>query len=129
MEHLFYYYGDAKNISWVIQSNDSVTEQNREHVNIYKNKISNLQSKYIALHIGLFWGIGVFIIKNEDTIKIKCDDKEIFEHMTSKLKSKDEFIEKRTFFINQLINQRKLKVEFDLIDKSENLAKIKNKCK
>ncbi|MHA7646948.1 hypothetical protein [Nitrosopumilus sp. S4] len=124
MKHLFYYNGDAKNISWVIQTNESIVEQKREHVDIYRDKISNVQSKYIALHVGLFWGIGVFIIKNEDTIQIKCDDKKIFDHLSSKLKNKDEFIEKRTFFINQLINQRKLKVEFDLIEENDNLAKI-----
>lgn len=84
-----------------------------------------MQSKYIALHVGLFWGIGVFIIKNEDTIKIKCDDKEIFDHLSSKTKPNDDVIEKRTFFINQLINQRKLKVEFELIEHDKNLARDK----
>jgi len=62
-------------MSWIIQTNDSVIDQSREHVEIYKNKISNLQSKYVALHIGLFWGIGVFKIKNEDVVKIKLDEK------------------------------------------------------
>lgn len=84
-----------------------------------------MQSKYIALHVGLFWGIGVFIIKNEDTIKIKCDDKEIFDHLSSKTKPNDDVIEKRTFFINQLINQRKLKVGFELIEHDKNLARDK----
>lgn len=125
MQHIFYSYGDAKNISWVIQTDESTVKQNREHVDIYKDKISNLQSKYIALHVGLFWGIGVFIIKNEDTIKIKCDDKEIFDHLSSKTKPNDDVIEKRTFFINQLINQRKLKVEFELIEHDKNLARDK----
>lgn len=125
MQHLFYSYGDAKNISWVIQTDESTVRQNREHVDIYKDKISNLQSKYIALHVGLFWGIGVFIIKKEDIIKIKCDDKKMFDHLSSKTKPKDEFIEKREFFINQLINQRKLKVEFELIEQNENLARNK----
>ncbi|NND87412.1 MAG: hypothetical protein HKM23_08870 [Nitrosopumilus sp.] len=122
MKHLFYFHGDVKNISWVIQTDESTAEQNREQVDIYKDKISDLQSKYIALHVGLFWGIGVFIIKNDDCIKIKCDDKKIFEHLTSKIKSTDEFIEKRIFFINQLINQRKLNVEFEFIKQNENLA-------
>ena len=34
-----------------------------------------MQSKYVALHVALFWGIGTFNIKNKDSIKIKLDKK------------------------------------------------------
>ena len=122
MDHIFYSDGNAKIISWLIQTNDSIIDQNREHVDIYKDKISNIQSKYVALHIGLFWGIGVFVIKNEDYIKIKLDDKIMFEQLTANLKIKDEFIQNRIKFINQLIVQRKLKIEFELILQNDNLA-------
>ena len=122
MDHVFYSDGNAKRISWLIQTNDSIIDQNREHVDIYKDKISNVQSKYVALHIGLFWGIGVFVIKNEDHIKIKLDDKIMFEQLTTNLKIKDEFIQNRIKFINQLIVQRKLKIEFELILQKDNLA-------
>ena len=110
-------------ISWIIQTEDSSVEQNREHVEIYKNKITNLQSKYVALHIGLFWGIGVFIIKNEDTIKVKIDEKTMFDQLTEGLIINDEFIQKRIKFINQLIAQRKLKIEYELIQQDTNLVK------
>ncbi len=33
----------------------------------------------------------------------------MFEHLTGNKKSPDEFIEKRTFFIRQLIEQKKIK--------------------
>ena len=122
MDHIFYSDGNAKRVSWLIQTNDSIIDQNREHVDIYKNKISNIQSKYVALHIGLFWGIGVFVIKNEDHLKIKLDDKILFEQLTTNLKIKDEFIQNRIKFINQLIVQRKLKIEFELILQKDNLA-------
>jgi hypothetical protein len=122
LDHVFYSDGNAKRVSWLIQTNDSIIDQNREHVDIYKNKISNVQSKYVALHIGLFWGIGVFVIKNEDHVKIKLDDKIMFEQLTTNLKIKDEFIQNRIKFINQLIVQRKLKIKFELILQKDNLA-------
>jgi hypothetical protein len=122
LNHIFYSDGNAKRISWLIQTNDSSVDQSREHVDTYKDKISNMQSKYVALHIGLFWGIGIFAIRNGDHVKIKLDDKTMFEQMTDDLKIKDGFIRNRVKFISQLIAQRKLKIEFELILHSDNLA-------
>ena len=92
MKHVFYAYGNSKKISWVIQTENSVTEQTREHVEIYKDRVSGTQSKYIALHVGLFWGIGAFIIKNEDVVIIKIDEKSIHENLESNKKDYDEFV-------------------------------------
>ena len=122
MDHVLYSDGNAKRISWLIQTNDSSVDQSREHVDTYKDKISNMQSKYVAIHIGLFWGIGVFAIRNGDHVKIKLDDKTMFEQMADGLKIKDEFILNRVRFIGQLIAQRELKIEFELISHSDNLA-------
>ena len=129
MHHVFYLDGNEEKISWVIQTSDSKVDQSRNHVSIYKNKVTDLQSKYVALHIGLFWGIGVFIIKNEDTVIIKCDDEIMFNQIISDSKIKDQFIQKRMQFIRQFITQRRLKVKFELINIDENLAKknIQNK--
>ena len=91
---------------------------------MYKDKVTDLQSKYIALHVGLFWAIGVFIIKNEDTVKVKMDKKIMHEHLESDLKPHDELIQKRIQFIRQLIKQRNLKTEFEVIEERQNLAKI-----
>ncbi|MGV7226436.1 MAG: hypothetical protein ACQ9CV_05910 [Nitrosopumilus sp.] len=123
MHHVFYLDGNAKKVSWMIQTDDSKSEQSREHVEIYKDQISELQSKYIALHIGLFWGIGVFIIKNEDSIKIKLDDKIMYEQLKDDSKTDDGFIKNRIKFIDQLIAQRKLKIEFESIEQEDNPAK------
>ena len=122
MNHAFYPDGNEKKISWAIQTNDSIIDQSREHVEIYKNKISNLQSKYVALHVGLFWGIGVFRIKNEDIVKIKLDEKTMFDQLSQDLKIEDKFIVNRIKFIKQLTMQRKLKIQFELIEQKENLA-------
>lgn len=122
MEHVLFFDGNTKRISWVIQTNSSVIEQKREHADIYLDKVTNQQSKYIGLHVGLFWCIGTFIIKNQDIVKVAIDDNSIFEHLSTNQKSHDEFIEKRTGFIRQLIEQRKLKVHYELITADKNLA-------
>ena len=123
MKHIFYSYGNAKKISWVINTDNSTSKEYRDHIDMYKNKVTDLQSKYIALHVGLFWAIGVFVIKNEDTVKIRLDDKIIYEHLKSKTIPEDDLIKKRIQFINQLIKQRKLKIEFEIIGQNQNLAK------
>ena len=101
MYHIFYSDGDTKKISWVIQTKDSIVKQNRDHADIYKNKVTSLQSKYIALHVGLFWGIGIFIIKNEDIVKIKLDEKIMYDHLTSNSKIEDELVEKRIKWLDE----------------------------
>lgn len=122
MNHVFYSDGNVKKISWAIQTNNSIIEQSREHAETYKNKISEIQSKYVALHIGLFWGIGVFKIKNNDIIKIKLDKKIMFDQINTNLEIEDEFIINRIKFIKQLTIQRKLKIKFELIQQKDNLA-------
>ena len=64
-----------------------------------------------------------YIIKNENSVKIKLDEKIMYDHFTSNLKIEDKFIEKRIQFIKQLIEQRKLKIEFQMIDTDKNLAR------
>ena len=122
MEHVLFFDGDTKRISWVIQTNNSTIKQKREHVDIYLDKVTSLQSKYIGLHVGIFWGIGTFIIKNQDVIKIAIDDKIMYDHLSTNQKNDDKFIEKRTEFIRQLINQRKLKIQYEMISHEKNLA-------
>ena len=123
MHHIFYLDGNAEKIAWVIQTEDSKVEQNRIHAEMYKNKVTNIQSKYIALHVGLFWGIGVFIIKNGDCIKIKLDEKIMHNQFTFNSKIDDSIISKRIYFIKQLIAQRKLEIKLELISTDNNLAR------
>ncbi|WP_428323898.1 hypothetical protein [Nitrosopumilus sp.] len=115
MDHIFHFDGDNERISWKIKTGDSISEQNREHVEMYKNKVTDLQSKYIAFHVGLFWAIGTFIIKNEDIVKVKFNEKAMFEHFKFSKEINDEFIKNRMQFIKQLILHRKLKMEFELV--------------
>ena len=122
MKHLFYSDGTQKKIAWVIQTNDTAIEQLRDHADIYLDRITDEQSRYIALHVGVFWGIGKFIIKNNDIVNIMVDSKSMFEHLNGNQQSNDSFIQNKTFFINQIVEQRKLNIEYQLIDAKDNLA-------
>ena len=122
MEHIFFFDGNSKRITWTIQTNNSSIEQKREHADIYLNKVTIQQSKYIAMHVGLFWGIGRFIIKDKDSITIKIDSKSMFNQLSKIESSSDELIKTRMRFITQLIDQRKLKINYELVDKKENFA-------
>ena len=123
MNHILYLDGNFNNISWIIQTDESIASQNREHTKIYKNKLTQIQSKYVALHIALFWGIGTFIIKNNDEIKIKLDEKIMYDQLKINTIIQDEFIKNRIQFIKSFIKQRKLKVEFQIINSKNNIAK------
>lgn len=54
LHHVFYFDVNEEGISWVIQTLDSTIKQNRKHAGIYKNKVTDLQSKYTGLHVELF---------------------------------------------------------------------------
>lgn len=122
MKHVFYCDGNQKKIAWVIQTDGNAVEQQRDHADIYLDKVTDEQSKFIALHVGVFWGIGKFIIKNNDTISIMLDSKSMFEHLNGDKESDDSFIQNRAYFINQIVEQRKLNVECHLIDAKNNVA-------
>ena len=124
MEHTFFSDGNSKRISWIIESDDTTDEQDRDHVDLYLDKVTNEQSKYIALHAGIFWCIGRFIIENEDTVNVMLDSKSMYKHLTEDNENSDEFIEKRTWYYKKLIEQRKLKIKYHLIESRDDLATI-----
>ena len=74
------------------------------------------------MHVGLFWGIGRFIIKDKDSITVKIDDQSMFNQLSKIENSSDEFIRTKINFITQLIAQRKLKIKYELVDKKENFT-------
>ena len=122
MERILYSDGDLRKISWIIQTSQTVISQNRKHTENYKDKITKIQSKYVALHVALFWGIGTFNIKNEDSIKIKLDEEIMYQQLKMKMPIQDEFIKNKIKVIENFIKQRKLKVEFEIINFEKNLA-------
>jgi hypothetical protein len=122
MEHILYSDGNAKRICWAIKTQGDVKEQFREHADIFLDQVTDLQSKYIALHVGLFWSIGVFIIKNGDTVKIMLDSDDMISHLSSDNQSHDKLAEHRKGFINQLAAQRDLRFQYEKIDASQNIS-------
>ncbi len=114
--------GNSKRISWIIQTDDFSDEQERDHVELYLDKVTKEQSKYIALHVGIFWGIGRFIIHNGDTVNVMIDSKSMYEHLNQDAEISDDFIEKRTWYLKELIAQRKLNIKYFLIDPAEDIA-------
>ncbi len=74
------------------------------------------------MHVGLFWGIGRFIINNEDQITIKMDNQTMFDHFSKNENPSHELIKTRTHFIEQLIDQRKLKINYEFIDSEKNFT-------
>lgn len=122
MEHIYFFDGDQKKISWIIENTQSRSEESRMHAEYFYNIVTPEQSKYIALHVGIFWGIGRFIIKNGDVIKVMLDHKSMFDRLAKNELTADIFIERRTKFIDQIIKQRDLDVRYQSIDPNENRA-------
>ena len=122
MDHIYYFDGNTKKISWAIETDEKTVEQVRTHAEYYYDKVSVEQSRYIGLHVGIFWSIGRFIIKNGDTIKVMLDQNLMFEHLTKNKKSDDPFIESRTNFIRQLLDQRGVTIQYQMIKPENNLA-------
>ncbi len=120
--HTLFSDGNPKRICWSIKTDENVVDQFRDHADIYIDRVSDLQSKYIALHVGIFWSIGVFIVKNGDTIKIQLDSDEMIKHLSTNQTSDDKLIEGKKGFINQLASQRSLVYQYEKINPEQNIS-------
>ena len=84
MEHELFFDGTVKKYSWSIKTSDEIVNQSRVHPPSYlsggKLDVQNeKESKFIALHVGIYWGLGVFIIKDYDIVNVMCDSNETYE--------------------------------------------------
>ena len=127
MEHDLFFNGTVKKYSWSIRTGSEIVNQIRPHPPAYlsggKLDIKNdIESKFIALHIGIYWGLGVFIIKDNDTVNVMCDSSEMYEILFNNNTTDNQIINDKLHFINQLVNQRNLKIKFQLIEQKNNLA-------
>ena len=127
MEHDIFFDGNVKEYSWSIKTNDKVADQIREHPPAFRSggKLDikdNEESRFVALHVGIYWGLGVNIIKDNDVVNVMCDSKIMFEIMTGAEKIDNDIINDKVYFINQLTNLRKLKLNYQLIESKENIA-------
>ena len=124
MDHIYYFDGNKKKISWVIENGETCIKQSRVHAENYYEIVSVEQSKYIALHVGIFWGIGRRIIKNTDSINVMLDLRSMFGHLAEGKTVDNQFIISKTKFIQQLIDQRGLQIKYHIIEHDQNKATV-----
>ena len=127
MEHELFFDGNLKEYSWSIKTGEEVVNQIREHPPAYlsggKLEIKDdEESRFVALHVGIYWGLGVFIIKDFDKIHVMCDLKEMYEILIQQCKTENQIIDDKIHFINQLVGHRNLKLEYHLINPTKNIA-------
>jgi len=127
LEHELFFDGNLREYSWSIKTGKEIANQIREHPAAYlsggKLEIKNKEeSKFVALHVGIYWGLGVFIIKDFDKIHVMCDSKEMYEILIQQHKTLNQIIDDKIHFINQLVGHRGLKLEFHLIEPTKNIA-------
>lgn len=127
MEHELFFDGTIKKYSWAIKNESKTVHQKREHPPAYLSggKLdvkNNEESKFISLHVGIYWGLGVFIIKDHDTVNVMCDSKNMYEILTNNKKTNSQIVNDKIYFINQLTNHRNLKINYQIIESKKNLA-------
>ena len=127
MEHELYFDGTLTEYSWSLKTENKIVNQIRAHPPAYLSG-GNLdvkdkqQSKCIALHVGIYWGLGVFIIKDSDIVNVMCDSEETYDIMSKNCKIDDQIINDKIYFINQLTEHRNLKINYEIIKPESNLA-------
>ena len=109
MEHEIFFDGNTKEYSWSIKTENNIVDQIRNHPPAFRSggklNITNYEeSKFVALHVGIYWGLGVNIIKNQDEVNVMCDSEMMFGIMTKGKKSDNKIINDKVYFINQLTN-------------------------
>ena len=127
MEHELFFDGTISEYSWSIKTEGKTANLIREHPPAYLSggKLdvkNNLESKFISLHVGIYWGLGVFIIKDSDTVNVMCDSKEMYEVLVNNQKIDSQIINDKILFINQLTDHINLKINFRVIEPETNLA-------
>ena len=127
MEHDIFFDGNMKEYSWSIKTGDEIADQIREHPPAYLSggKLdikNNAESKFVALHVGIYWGLGVYIIKDHDKVNVMCDSKIMYEILRGENKSDDQIINDKIHFINQLVEYRNLNISYQFIESKKNIA-------
>jgi len=127
LEHELFFDGNLKEYSWSIKTGEKVVNQIREHPPAYlsggKLEIKNNgESRFVALHVGIYWGLGVFIIKDFDKIHVMCGSKKMYEILIQQYNTDNQIIDDKIHFINHLVGHRNLKLEYHLIKQTKNIS-------
>ena len=127
MEHDLFFNGTVKKYSWSIRTGSEIVNQIRPHPPAYlsggKLDIKNdIESKFIALHIGIYWGLGVFIIKDNDTVNVMCTSDDMYQILSHTSSTDNQIINDKVHFVEQLTNHRNLKINYQITQQENNLA-------
>ena len=127
MKHELFFDRTIEQYTWSIKTETKIVNQIRKHPPAYISggKLdvkNNEESKFIALHVGIYWGLGVFIIRDLDTVDVMCDSKEMHDILVSKCQTDNQIINDKIYFINQLATQRNLELNYQVIGLVENIA-------
>ena len=127
MEHDLFFNGTVKKYSWSIRTGSEIVNQIRPHPPAYlsggKLDIKNdIESKFIALHIGIYWGLGVFIIKDYDTVNVMCTSDDMYQILSHTSSTDNQIINDKVHFVEQLTNHRNLKINYQITQQENNLA-------
>ena len=127
MEHELFFDGTVKKYSWSIRTGDEIVNQIREHPPAYLsggklNVKDSTESKFIALHVGIYWGLGVFIIKDYDTVNVMCTSNDMYQILSHISSTDNQIINDKFHFVEQLTNHRNLKINYQITQQENNLA-------
>ena len=127
MEHELFFDGTVKKYSWSIRTGDEIVNQIREHPPAYLsggklNVKDSTESKFIALHVGIYWGLGVFIIKDYDTVNVMCTSNDMYQILSHISSTDNQIINDKVHFVEQLTNHRNLKINYQ-ITQQENISR------
>ena len=127
MEHELFLDRTGKNYSWSIRTGDEIVNQIREHPPAYLsggklNVKDSTESKFIALHVGIYWGLGVFIIKDYDTVNVMCTSNDMYQILSHISSTDNQIINDKVHFVEQLTNHRNLKINYQITQQENNLA-------
>ena len=127
MEHELFFDGTVKKYSWSIRTGDEIVNKIREHPPAYLsggklNVKDSTESKFIALHVGIYWGLGVFIIKDYDTVNVMCTSDDMYQILSHTSSTDNQIINDKVHFVEQLTNHRNLKINYQITQQENNLA-------
>ena len=112
MPHIIHVAGNGRFIAWAHSGPDGARTalESRPHVSIYEG-ISDEESSYVAAHVGLFWCIGTFRIKNDQSVHIVASDAKAPSLFTGNIPS-SKLITEKMHFIKDLCDKRNIQISY-----------------
>ena len=124
MPHFIHIAGNGNFIAWTHKNNDKVQTalESRVHASIYEG-VSVEDAMYVASHVGLFWCIGTFRIRDGECVNIALS-KNKAPSLFSSTVLKSKLALEKSYFIEQLCKKRNIKISY-VDDMGDNAAEDK----